>query len=61
MLSGALFYLVISTFAIAALFLLIEIIERARIVGADVLAVTMEAYGEATRRTRSPSTRRRGW
>ncbi|MBJ3786935.1 monovalent cation/H+ antiporter subunit D [Devosia sediminis] len=45
-LSGALFYLVISTFAIAALFLLIEIIERSRIVGADVLAVTMEAYGE---------------
>ncbi len=45
-LSGALFYLVISTFAIAALFLLIEIIERSRIVGADVLAVTLEAYGE---------------
>ncbi len=45
-LSGALFYLVISTFAIAALFLLIEIIERSRVVGADVLAVTMEAYGE---------------
>ncbi len=45
-LSGALFYLVISSFAIAALFLLIEIIERSRIVGADVLAVTMEAYGE---------------
>ncbi len=45
-LSGALFYLVISTFAIAALFLLIEIIERSRIVGADVLAVTLEAFGE---------------
>ncbi|QQR38643.1 monovalent cation/H+ antiporter subunit D [Devosia rhizoryzae] len=44
--SGALFYLVISTFAIGALFLLIEIIERSRIVGADVLAVTMEAFGE---------------
>lgn len=44
--SGALFYLVISSFAIGALFLLIEIIERSRIVGADVLAVTMEAYGE---------------
>src|SRR5215217_8082493 len=44
--SGALFYLVISTFAIGALFLLIEIIERSRIVGADVLALTMEAFGE---------------
>lgn len=46
-LSGALFYLVVSTFAIGALFLLIEIIERSRIVGADVLAVTMEAFGDA--------------
>ena len=45
-LSGALFYLVVSTFAIGALFLLIEIIERSRIEGADVLAVTMEAFGE---------------
>jgi len=45
-LSGALFYLVISTFAIGALFLLVEIIERSRIMGADVLAVTMEAFGE---------------
>jgi multicomponent K+:H+ antiporter subunit D len=44
--SGALFYLVISTLAIGALFLLIEIIERSRIIGADVLAVTMEAFGE---------------
>lgn len=45
-LSGALFYLVVSTFAIGALFLLIEIIERSRIEGADILAVTMEAFGE---------------
>ncbi|ODT82705.1 MAG: monovalent cation/H+ antiporter subunit D [Pelagibacterium sp. SCN 64-44] len=44
--AGALFYLVISTFAIGTLFLLIEIIERSRIVGADVLAVTMEAFGD---------------
>lgn len=44
--AGALFYLVISTFAIGSLFLLIEIIERSRIVGADVLAVTMEAFGD---------------
>src|SRR5690606_6235696 len=43
--AGALFYLVISTLAIGALFLLIEIIERSRIMGADVLAVTMEAFG----------------
>ena len=46
-LGGALLYLVVSTFAIGALFLLIEIIERSRIVGADVLAVTMEAFGDA--------------
>ena len=45
--AGALFYLVISTFAIGSLFLLIEIIERSRIVGADVLAVTMEAFGDS--------------
>jgi multicomponent K+:H+ antiporter subunit D len=44
--SGALFYLVVSTFAIGSLFLLIEIIERSRIVGADVLAVTLEAFGD---------------
>jgi multicomponent K+:H+ antiporter subunit D len=44
---GALFYLVNSTLAIAAFFLLIELIERGRAPGADVLAVTMEAYGEA--------------
>jgi multicomponent K+:H+ antiporter subunit D len=43
---SALFYLVSSTFAIAALFLLIELIERMRDPGADVLAVTMEAFGE---------------
>jgi multicomponent K+:H+ antiporter subunit D len=43
---GALFYLVNSTLAIAAFFLLIELIERGRAPGADVLAVTMEAYGE---------------
>jgi multicomponent K+:H+ antiporter subunit D len=32
--------------ALAALYLLIELIERMRNPGADVLAVTMEAYGE---------------
>jgi multicomponent K+:H+ antiporter subunit D len=44
--SSALFYLVSSTLGIAALFLLIELVERMRDPGADVLAVTMEAYGE---------------
>jgi multicomponent K+:H+ antiporter subunit D len=43
---SALFYLVSSTLGIAALFLLIELVERMRDPGADVLAVTMEAYGE---------------
>ncbi|MGI6246754.1 MAG: monovalent cation/H+ antiporter subunit D [Pseudochelatococcus sp.] len=43
--SGALFYLVNSTLAISGFFLLIELVERGRDPGADVLAVTMEAYG----------------
>lgn len=42
---GALFYLVNSTLAIAGFFLLIELVERGRDPGADVLAVTMEAFG----------------
>lgn len=42
----ALYYLVSSTLAIGALFLLIELLERGREPGADVLAVTREAYGE---------------
>jgi multicomponent K+:H+ antiporter subunit D len=44
---SALFYLVSSTLSIGALFLLVELIERGRHVGADVLAVTMEAFGDA--------------
>jgi multicomponent K+:H+ antiporter subunit D len=44
--AGALFYLVISTLAIAAFFMLSELTERGSAAGADVLAVTMEAYGE---------------
>jgi multicomponent K+:H+ antiporter subunit D len=44
--SGALFYLVSSTFGTAALFMLTELVERAREPGADLLAVTIEAYGE---------------
>jgi multicomponent K+:H+ antiporter subunit D len=43
---SALFYLVSSTLGIAALFLLVELVERLRGPGADVLAVTMEAYGD---------------
>ncbi|MBS3651511.1 monovalent cation/H+ antiporter subunit D [Pseudaminobacter sp. 19-2017] len=44
--SGALFYLVSSTLSTAALFMLIELVERAREPGADLLTVTMEAYGD---------------
>ncbi|NVD41693.1 monovalent cation/H+ antiporter subunit D [Ensifer sp. HO-A22] len=47
MIAGALFYLVSSTLTISAFFLLIELVERGRDAGADVLAVTMEAYGDA--------------
>lgn len=42
---GALFYMTSSVLAIGALFLLIELVERGREVGADVLAVTREAFG----------------
>jgi multicomponent K+:H+ antiporter subunit D len=44
--AGALFYLVSSTLALGAFFLLIELAERGREPGADVLAVTRELYGE---------------
>jgi len=43
---AALFYLVSSTLGLAAFFLLIELVERGREPGADVLAVTRELYGE---------------
>jgi multicomponent K+:H+ antiporter subunit D len=43
---GALFYVVSSTLGISAFFLLVELVERGREPGADVLAVTREAYGE---------------
>ncbi|WP_442580058.1 monovalent cation/H+ antiporter subunit D [Mesorhizobium sp. ASY16-5R] len=52
--SGALFYLVSSTFAAAAFFMLIELVERAREPGADLLAVTMEAYGDEREETEEP-------
>lgn len=43
---GALFYLMSSTLALGAFFLLVELVERGREPGADVLAVTRELYGE---------------
>ncbi|NNM74458.1 monovalent cation/H+ antiporter subunit D [Enterovirga aerilata] len=42
---GALFYMASAVPAIAAFFLLIELVERGREAGADVLAVTREAFG----------------
>ncbi|HEX6692482.1 MAG TPA: cation:proton antiporter, partial [Burkholderiales bacterium] len=42
---AAIYYLVVSTLGLAALFLLIELMERARAPGADVLAVTADAFG----------------
>ena len=44
---AALFYLVVSTLGVAAFFLLIELVQRSREPGADVLAVTIEAFGVA--------------
>jgi multicomponent K+:H+ antiporter subunit D len=43
---AALYYLVISVLAISAFYLVIELIERGRVAGADVLAVTIEAFGD---------------
>ena len=45
--SGALLYLVSSTLTIGAFFMLIELVERGQDAGANILAVTMEAYGDA--------------
>lgn len=44
--AAALFYLVSSTLGLGAFFLLIELVERGREPGADMLAVTRELYGE---------------
>jgi multicomponent K+:H+ antiporter subunit D len=43
---GALYYLIVSTLAISAFFLLVELLDRVRVEGAHVLAVTLEAYGD---------------
>jgi multicomponent K+:H+ antiporter subunit D len=42
---AALYYLVVSTLALSALFLLVELVDRGRGPGADMLAVTAEAFG----------------
>lgn len=42
---AALYYLVVSTLALSAFFLLVELVERGRGPGADMLAVTAEAFG----------------
>jgi multicomponent K+:H+ antiporter subunit D len=44
--AGALYYLVSSTLGLACLFLLVELMERGRSTADDVLAVTLEAYGD---------------
>jgi multicomponent K+:H+ antiporter subunit D len=44
--AGALFYLVISVLALGAFYLVVELIERGREFGADMLAVTREAFGD---------------
>ncbi|MCB8889299.1 monovalent cation/H+ antiporter subunit D [Vreelandella malpeensis] len=41
----ALFYMISSTIAVAAFLLLIELVERIRVPGAAMLALTMEAFG----------------
>src|SRR5690606_17213573 len=44
--AGALFYLVSSTLALSCLYLLVELVERGRDAAADVLAITLEAFGD---------------
>ncbi len=44
--AGALLYMVTSTLTIGALFLIVELVDRAQDPAANVLAVTMEAYGD---------------
>lgn len=44
--AGALFYMLVSTLALGAFFLVVELIEREQDAASSVLAVTMEAYGE---------------
>ncbi|HRO59685.1 MAG TPA: monovalent cation/H+ antiporter subunit D [Burkholderiaceae bacterium] len=44
MISAAIYYLVSATLAVAAMFLLIELVDRSRAFGAGVLAVTFEVF-----------------
>ena len=44
--AAAMYYLVVSTLGAAAFFLLVELVERAREPGANLLAVTAEAFAE---------------
>ncbi|EJF89593.1 hypothetical protein ME1_00363 [Bartonella vinsonii subsp. arupensis OK-94-513] len=46
LIAGALFYIVSSTLALGAFFLLVELVERCQDVAANVLTVTMEVYGD---------------
>src|SRR5690606_40275614 len=49
--AAAIYYMVASTLGIAALYLLIELIERARTPGANVLAVTADFFGQRSDRS----------
>src|SRR5699024_11277493 len=42
--AAALYYLLVSTLAVGGMFLLIDLLERIRQFGADLLAVTVEAF-----------------
>jgi multicomponent K+:H+ antiporter subunit D len=44
---AALYYLFVSVLALSAFFLLVEVVDRGRRPGADILAVTAEAFGTA--------------
>lgn len=46
LIAGALFYIVSSTLALGAFFLLVELVERCQDAAANVLTVTMEVYGD---------------
>lgn len=45
LIGAALYYLVVSALALSAFFLLVELVDRGRRPGADMLAVTAEAFG----------------
>ncbi|AGF75134.1 putative monovalent cation/H+ antiporter subunit D [Bartonella australis AUST/NH1] len=46
LIAGALFYIVSSTLTLGAFFLLVELVERGQDTAANILAVTMEVYGD---------------